>query len=103
TGMADCTYRHNLANWRRLIKAFGHGPWAPLLFRLGLQIAARHIKANGIAIDMVERIALRDIRAVFADGNDQFDFVMEICRLGRIGDGRVVDDDGIGWLFKKER
>ena len=52
---------------------------------------------------MIERTRHVDIAAILADGGHQFDLVLEIVGIGRIGYCRAIIDDGVARFLEKER
>ncbi|AEM42588.1 hypothetical protein KVU_PA0169 (plasmid) [Ketogulonicigenium vulgare WSH-001] len=68
-----------------------------------LNVAARHIKADGIAPDVILRIRLGNMAAALADGQHQLDLVVVIPGFGGIGDGRATVHHTIGRLLKEQR
>ena len=86
-----------------MIEGFAGLPRASLVARLKLQVAAREIVADGVAVDMIKRGSGGYAFPGTTDGDDHFNLVMQIVREARVGDLRAIADDGIGWLLKEER
>ncbi len=58
--------------------------------RLLLQVAAREIDPDGVAEDVIEGARDGDVMAAALERHDELELVMQVLRLGRIGDGRAV-------------
>ena len=108
-GVLDQTRLRCLGDWphgRAVIKAFADTPGAPLFFHFALQVAPRHIQANGITIDMRHRLTGGNISAALADRDHQLDLVVKVLRQARIGHltGLTVGDkhERIGGFQKKK-
>src|ERR1700722_7587592 len=52
---------------------------------------------------MIQRRLTRDIGAADGDGRHQFDFMLQVFGLGRIGNGGAVGHQRIRWLAEEER
>ena len=63
-------------------------PGPALVTRLELQVAARHVQAHGVAVDVVERVSDVDVDATMADRHHQFDLVVDVLGADRVVDGR---------------
>ena len=86
----------------RTVEALAPVPWSAEVFGGVLEITPGHVEADGVAPDVVEGVSGVDVAAGFADGDDQFGFVVEICGFGGIGDGGAVVDNGVGGFEEKE-
>ena len=84
------------------LKGFADLPRTALLFRFALQIAARHVEADGIAPDMLQRIAQGDVGAATFQRHHKLDLVMHVVAvrgIGKLAGGIEV----VGVLLKEER
>jgi hypothetical protein len=71
------------ANGRAGVKALANAPGAALFLHVVLQVAARHVQAHGVAVDVLQRIGRLDVFAALANGHHQFDLVVQVgVRLG---------------------
>jgi hypothetical protein len=61
-----------------MVEGFADAPRAALLFHLVLQVAACHVQAHGITVNVLGRVGGWDIPAAQADGHHQFDFVVQV-------------------------
>ena len=52
---------------------------------------------------MVERVGLRDVGALAANGGDQLDLVMQVMRCRRIGNRGAAHHQRVGRLAEEER
>jgi hypothetical protein len=86
---------------RGIIECLAHFPRTARIFHLPLQIAARHVETDRVAVDMLARLFHRDITATLADRHHQLAFIVVIAGLRRVRqfrhgarlrrhDGRVV-------------
>ena len=90
-----------------MIKALADLPGFLFVAHRALQIPARHVEADRVAEDMLERTVDGDVASALVDRRDQLDLVMIIFGQRRIGvidgraDGHVLDR--VGRLLEKER
>ena len=71
------------------------------MLRLGLQVTAREINADRIAVNALQRTVRVQFTATGFQRHNQFDFIMKIARGGRIGDATSTWHDGIGRLAEE--
>ena len=62
----------------RCVKSFGERPGKPLLLRVALDIAQRHIQADAVSGHMVQRVPPGDVVSAAPNEDGHFDFVMKI-------------------------
>jgi hypothetical protein len=79
--VADLRHRHERAARRGGFDRFADFPRSAHLLGLALQVAARHVEADGVAIDAVEGLLGRDIGATLGQGDDELDLVVHIGGL----------------------
>ena len=95
------------ANGGAGVKAFANAPGAALFFHVVLQVAARHVQAHGIAVDVLQRIGRLDVFATLANGHHQFDLVVQVGREAGVGQqagfAGIDHHDGVGRFHEKER
>ena len=70
---------------RRMVEALADLPRFLLVAHRALQVPARHIEADRIPVDAVERLVDRDAAATAFQRGHQFDFVVVVLRQRRIG------------------
>ena len=68
-----------------------------------LQVAAGQVDADGVAVDVVERLVGGNVEAAALHRHDQFDLVMQILGQRRVGDGGAVGYQHVGVLGEEER
>ena len=78
-------------------------PRALLLARGLLQVAPREIDADGVAVDVVERLVGRDVQPAALHRHDQLDLVMQVLGQRRIRNGGAFAFQHVGMLGEKER
>ena len=94
---------------RGFVEALADLPGLALVFHLLLQVAARHVEADGIAVDVRQRVDGRlDVAAAALQENDEFELVMVVLGQRRDRDGRSTDSgrhdlDGIVGFLEEER
>ena len=71
--------------------------------RSDLQIAAREIDADGVAVDAVIGLGDRNVAAAAFQRDHQFDLMVHVLGQRRIGHGAAVRNDRIGGLGEIER
>src|SRR6185437_194442 len=86
-GVADLRRRLQHRARRGVVERFADLPRSLLLARGLLQVAARQVDADGIAVDVVECLVGGNVEAAALHRHDQFDLVMQILGQRRIGDG----------------
>ena len=86
-----------------LLKALCGVPRSAVGFGRVLQIATRQVDADGIAEDVLARIASCNAATTFADGRDQLDLIMQIFCARRVGHRATLRHNRIGWLEKVHR
>ena len=84
--MADVFCSMDHTDRCRCRKRLAELPGPALVACVELQVAARHVQADRIAVDMVERLGDIDVSPPAADRNHEFDLVMEVVRLRWVGD-----------------
>src|SRR5688572_20082439 len=77
-------------------------PWPTELLRFPLQIAARHVEANGVAIDGGQRSIDRKVSAALLQSYHQLDLMVHVRGSGRVGE-YAVEHEIVGILLKEER
>src|SRR5438128_1048865 len=102
-GMAHFAYWMNGADRCRCIECLAGLPRPASIARRELQITARHVETDRVAVYMVQRGGLRDVRARLADRHDELHFVSEVLARHRITERASVWHDRIGRLVEKER
>src|SRR5262245_15692192 len=85
-----------------VLEGFSHLPGALQPLGFGLQIAARHVDADGIAEDVLHCPGGGDVTAAGFEANDQLDLEVHVLGGRRIGK-LPVDDDVVRVLLEKER
>ena len=68
----------------------------------GLQVAAGHVEADGVAEDAVERRPGGNVAAAAGQRHHQLDLVLQVGRARRIVHA-FADQDGLGRLHEEER
>jgi hypothetical protein len=84
----------------RVLEGLSHFPGALQFLGFGLQIAARHVDADGIAEDVLHCLRGLDVGAARFEANDQLDLEVHILSGRRIGEFPVNDD--VVWVLLKE-
>ena len=69
---------------RRVVEALADVPRPALLLRLALQVAPRHVEADGVAPDVAHRVGGGDALAALADRDDELDLVVQVLGQGRV-------------------
>ena len=96
--MAHLGRGHHGADRARLFNIFADFPRQSAVFAPELQIAARHVEADGVAPDIVVGIGGADVGAGLADDGREFAFPLIVDGLGRIldiGDAVGFATDGV--------
>ena len=88
---------------RRLVEGLAEVPRTTHVSRLDLQIAARHVQTDGVAVDMIQRTRGRDLEAATVQSHYQLDLVMQVRRAGRVVHLAALGHDGIGRLEEEKR
>ena len=86
-----------------MVEALADLPGQAQLTRVVLPVTARKIEADRIAPYMLKRDRHVDFATAPTDRGDQFNLVLKIGGVGRIGYNGAVIDDGIARLLKEER
>ena len=86
-----------------MVEGFADFPRPFLLARGLLQVAAGQVDADGIAVDVVERLVGGDVEAAALHRDDQFDLVVQVLGQRRVGDGGAVRLQHVGVLGEEER
>src|SRR5882724_1198569 len=84
--MTDRGGRHDFRARGGGLERLADLPWPTQLLGLGLQVAAGHVEADGIAVDAVERAFDRNVDAAAAERHHHLQLVMDIGRFRRIGE-----------------
>src|SRR5258705_8817022 len=101
--MADPGSRLQLRAGRRMVERFADLP-RPLLLAGGkLQVAPRQVDANRIAVDVVERLLCRTVKAAALHRDDQLDLVMEVLGQRRVGGGGTPPLPPVRMLWGEKR
>ena len=85
-----------------MFESFADLPGTTGFFSFVLQIAPRQVDAQGVAVDMCERVGCLNIAASLAHGHHEFNFVMQVAGHGRVGEIFVVEHEVVG-IFLKEK
>ncbi|NBO76594.1 MAG: class I SAM-dependent methyltransferase [Betaproteobacteria bacterium] len=91
----------------RTVKALANLPGLFLVTHAALQVAPRHVQAQGVGIHMLQSARHGDVPAALVQGRHQFHLVVVV--FGQRGIGVVADGagghvlNGIGWLLEEER
>src|SRR5258708_31770946 len=105
--MPDLRNRMNRTERRRMIEAIRCVPWPDQLLRLRLQVAARHVETERIAVHVIERLGSRDVLTLLADRGHELHREVDVLRLRRIREfaGRTGRDvqHGVGRLAEEKR
>ena len=90
-----------------VVKAFADIPRATEFFGFVLQVAARHVKADGVTVDVLHGVGRLDVFAAGANRHHQLDLMVEILRQAGVrhvaGLAVFNHDQGIGGFEEKER
>src|SRR5690606_26419831 len=84
------------------IEALAHIPRSAHLLGLVLQISPRQIYAQGVAVDMIQRLLEGDIRTPLADRDHEFELEVQAAGLGRIGNLPALRNHCISRLGKEK-
>lgn len=84
--MADRLRRYELRNRCGVLEGLGRRPRLAGFLGFRLQVAAREIDADGVSVDMVERFLDGNVGAAAAQGDDQFNLVVDIGGTRRVGE-----------------
>src|SRR5690606_31704742 len=87
----------------RFIESLARIPRSALVTRFKLKVSAREIVTYGIAKDVFQRIADRDVAARLTDCDDELDLVMQVGGAWGVRHGGIVRHDCIGRLREEER
>ena len=101
--MTDIGGGNDRRTGRRAIEGLSGLPWAAHFLGHALQVAPRHIDADGIAENVIERVLRLDLLAARTDGDDQLDLVVGLLGQRGIGKLTTVLEDRIGRLLKEKR
>src|SRR6478609_8839896 len=101
-GMADPGGRLQRGAGRGMVERLADFPWPFFLARGLLQVAARQIDANRIAVDVIERLVGRDIQPAALHRHDQLDLVMQVLGQRRVGNGGAVALQHVAMLGEEE-
>ena len=71
-------------NWGRTVEALAPVPGSTEVLGGVLEITPGHVEADAVAPDVVEGVSGVDVAAGFANGDDQFRFVVEIGGRRRV-------------------
>ncbi len=86
-----------------MIEGLADFPRAPHLFRLALQIAPRHVQADGVAIHAVERPVLRDVLAAASERHHQLELVVHVPGLVGIREFASIRHQRVGVFLEEKR
>src|SRR5207249_8451964 len=78
-GMADLGSGLDRGAGRGIVEGFSDFPRPLLLARGKLQVAAGEVDADGVAVDMVERLVGGDVQAVALVCGERLDLVIQVC------------------------
>ena len=101
--MADPGSRLQRGAGRGMVERLADFPGPFLLARGLLQVAARQIDADRIAVDVIERLVGRDVQAAALHRHDQLDLVMQVLGQRRVGNGGAIGLEHVGMLGEEER
>src|SRR5256885_16011395 len=82
--MADLRCRNELAARRRFVEVLAEIPWTAVVLAPLLQVAARHVQADGIAEDVVIGALYVDAAPAFMERDYQLGLVMVVGGLRRV-------------------
>ena len=100
--MADGGRRHDRRARSRALEGLADFPRTAGALGRVLQIAARHVESDGVAVDVGQRSVGLDVRAARLQGHDELDFEMQILGPRRIGQ-RSRRQQVVGVLLEEER
>src|SRR5437588_6366233 len=83
-GMADLRGRLDRGAGRGIVEGFSDFPRPLLLARGELQVAAGEVDADGVAVDMVERLVGGNVQSAALRGDGQVDLVLRILGQRRV-------------------
>src|SRR3954467_5800800 len=101
--MADLRGGNELAARRRLGEVLAAVPGTAVVFAPLLQIAPRHVEADGVSEDVIVGALYIDAAAAFVKRNPQLGLVVVVGRLRRIVNLAATDDEREFGLQEKER
>src|SRR5258706_15272035 len=101
--MADIGCRDGVAHRSRVLERLGDLPRAGELLAFVLEGAARHVDADGVAEDMIERSGERDVLAALRKGHHHLDLEMDARALRGIGEGGTAEHEVVRVLLEEER
>ena len=102
-GVADRRLRNDFRARRGMLEGLAEIPWPAGLLGLALQVAARHVEADRVAVDAVERILDGDIFTASVQRDYQLDLVVHVLALVRIRKVLPADQQVVRVLGEKER
>ena len=88
------------AEWSNALPT-SHGPLD--VAGCDLQVAAREIDADAVAVNAIERLLRLDVAAAALERDDKLDLVVHVLGQRRIGRRAAVRHDGVGGLGEEER
>src|SRR5690606_12502697 len=100
--MPDALDRVYRSNRGRVIESLADVPRAALVTRRELQVPAREVVADRVAVYQLARPGRRNVAAGAADCDHELDLVVQIVGPLRVRDGGAVRDDRVGRLREDE-
>jgi hypothetical protein len=101
--VAALGHGHQFAAGRGAVEGLAGVPGAAHFLGLALQVAARHVQAHSVAVDVFERGRCSDVRAAGLQCDHQFDFVVHVVRQRGVRELAAVGHDGAGRFHEEER
>src|ERR1700735_4508621 len=83
---------------RRMVERLADFPGPLDIAGCDLQVAAREIYADAVAVNAIERLLRFDVAAAVLERDDKLYFVMHVLGQRRIGRRAAVRHDGVGGL-----
>src|SRR6202034_2368166 len=96
--MAGLGGRLDRSAGRRMVERLADCPRALDVAGGDLQVAAREIDADAIAVDAIERLLRLDVAAAALERDDKLDLVVHVLGQRRIGRRTAIRHDGVSRL-----
>src|SRR5215471_14043886 len=87
---------------RRLVERLAEVPWTSHVARLKLQIPARHVQADRVAVDVLQRPRRGNLEPAAVQRHYQLDLVMQVRGAWRVVDLASFGHHCIGRLEEEE-
>src|SRR5882757_3497898 len=95
--------RGDRAAWRGVLEGFADLPGLLHLLHVGLAIAARHVEADGVAVDMLVGLLGGNVHGAGLHRHHQFRFILEVAGEFRVAHLAAVLHDHVALLLEEER